>query len=355
MKAIKALLLCYLLVGTLQSAPVNIIYDDDCQGDEDAALLTLPAIFKLMDQGALNVIGMVADSANSFSAPVMKIFATYYGRPGMTIGAYQGANLPCSNGCNGSVWTGPLVTQYNPGDTRSNYPDCVTTYRTLLSTQSAASVAIVETGFMTCLNGLLQSPADGISSLTGAQMMQQKVSFFVIMGGVNPSGTEFNFQSDPSDTSAFFSTVTSQNGYPPVYGIAVGNGTGTNAGPPTYAVTTVNPARFVQNQSSTNQRPIWDGLAVLYAARGLSSGGTTYFSDGGNGTQTVNASTGANAWSTGTASGQHYLNNVASTTILSNIFDGFAYGFGFSALPPGVSTGAYVQGGVKVNGGVTLK
>lgn len=347
-----------MLASFARAATVPVIFDDDNTSDPDGALATLPALFKLADQGEIKILGIMADTANTQAAAGMCVFASYYLRAvisgghcssgGLIISAYQGS-LSCSNGCNTSSWLGALVTQFDPGDTRTNYPDCITGYRTMLAANSG--VTIIETGMMTCLNGLLTSAADGISPLTGAQLIKNQVSKVVILGGVNPSGSEFNLQADPADASNFFATVTSQNGYPPVWMVSFGNGTGTNAGPPQYGITTVNPAYFVANQSSTSQRPIWDSLAVLYAARGLSFGGTTYFSDAGNGTQTVNASTGANSWSTGTASGQHYLNNVAATSVLSNIFDGFAYGFGFAALGPGVSTGSYLHGTVSTTAG----
>jgi inosine-uridine nucleoside N-ribohydrolase len=347
-----------LLIAVSCFGAVPVIYDDDCTSDADCALASLPALFKLADRGEIQILGVMADSANMQASAALCAFASYYGyatisggtcASGISISAYQGS-LSCSTGCNTSAWLSSLVGQFDSGDTRANYPSCITAYRTILAANSG--VTIIETGMMTCLNGLLTSSADGISSYTGAQLIQMNVSKIVILGGINPSGTEFNMQSDPSDASNFFSTVTSQNSYPPIWMIGNGNGTGTNAGPPQYGITTVNPAYYVANQDSANQRPVWDALAILYAARGLSYGGTTYFSDAGNGTQTVNASTGANSWSTGTASGQHYLANVASTTVLSDVFDGYAYGFGFSALGPGVGSGTYSHGNVKFTGTV---
>jgi hypothetical protein len=311
---------------------VKMIYDDDNTSDQDGVLATFPGLNKLMDNGEVSLVGMEADTANIYAAPGMKIMETYYNRTGLPSGAWQGS-LGCSNGCNTSSWLSVFVAQYDSGDTRSNYADCVSDYRSKLA--SNTHLVIVESGILTCLNGLLTSPADGISSLTGVQLIKQSVDRFVIMGGYNPSGSEFNFASDPPDTANFFSTVTAQNGYPPIYEIGYDNGTSTNAGPANYSSATLYPSLWVANNTSTNQRPLWDVLVVLFGVRGFAFEGTTYFTDAGNGTQTVDATTGANSWSTSTASGHHYLANAASTAVLSNIFDGYSYAYGTGAMPPG--------------------
>lgn len=342
-----------LLLASLSRAQINIIYEDDCTSDADCPLNVMPGLFKMADRGEANILALIADVPNVLAAPDMKIMAAFYKRPSLLIGADQDSLPTCSNGCSTSAWNTALVAQYDAGDTRANYADCLTVYRTSLAAQANSSVVIVESGTGYCLALLLASPGDGISPLTGAQLCQQKISKLVVMGGDYPSGTEFNFQSNPSASIGFnyiFTTWTTQNGYPPLWEVSFTDGTGTNAGPPTYAISTVNPARWVQTHSGgSNQRPIWDALAILFGIRGLSFGGTTYFTDSGNGTNTVNASTGANSWSSGTASGQHFLINSASTTVLSQVFDGFSYGFGFAALPPGAGLGVYVQGAVKPN------
>src|SRR5260370_24858387 len=126
----------------------------------------------------------------------MNIYNNYYGHA-IPMGAWQGADVP--GGSTTSSWTYGLVAQFAAGDTRTNYPSCLTTYRTQLAAAPNASLTVIETGFATCLIQLLQSPADSISSLTGAQLAQQKVSTLVIMGRRYPSGTQPNFGHDPAN------------------------------------------------------------------------------------------------------------------------------------------------------------
>ena len=83
-------------------------------------------------------------------------------------------------------------------------------------------------------------------------------------------------------------------------------------------------------------------LAILFAARGFAENGTTYFTDSGSGTNTVNASSGANAWASSPAAGQHYLINFLSGTGFEAIFDGYAFQ-GFAGMPPYVANGASLQ------------
>lgn len=327
---------------------VPMILEDDYASDSSNAAFV--SFFKLADHNEIQALGLIADSANDLTAPAFHVMSAFYGRTSsLSIGANETSSPACSNGCNTSGFLSSLIGQYDAGDTRANYTDCVTVYRTILAANTG--VTIVETGNAVCLVSLLSSGADGISPLTGAQLCQMKVTKLVVMGGHNPSGAEFNYQSNPSGFSTLFTTWTSQNGYPPLWMVSFEEGTGTNAGAPTYPISTANPFVWVAGHGGVNQRPVWDGLAVLYGARGLS----TYFTDAGNGTQTVNASNGSNSWSTSTASGQHYLTNAASTTVLSQVFDGFSYGFGFAALPPGANLGTYATGLITFSGAVGVQ
>src|ERR1035438_8405662 len=120
------------------SAQQRIIYDDDCSQDNDC-VATLPILYRLADRGDIEILAMVADSANPYSAPVFHVFAVQAGRPQMPIGANQSndpATALCVEGkCNASDWTQQLVARFDPGDTRAAYPDCVTVYRKALANQ----------------------------------------------------------------------------------------------------------------------------------------------------------------------------------------------------------------------------
>ena len=75
-------------------------------------------------------------------------------------------------------------------------------YRSVLDAAKDGSVNIISVGFLTNLADLLQSEADDISGMSGVQLAQSKVRELVIMGGMYPSGWEFNFGGeDPASTA----------------------------------------------------------------------------------------------------------------------------------------------------------
>ena len=329
------IVLCFLLLyGTAASAQQRLIYEDDCSQDVDC-VATLPILHALADRGEIKILAMVANSANPLSAPALKLFANYTGHPQMPIGANQ-SNEPSSalctkDACNESKWTEKLIARFDPGDTRSHYPDCVAVYRHALVQQPEHSVAIVATGFATCLNQLLASPSDAISPLSGAELVKQKVKLLSVMGGKYPSGTEWNFECDAPGFHKLFTQWTRRNGYPPVYLNGFANGLDILAGVPATASPTLNPTRYALQLAGTNQRPMWDMLSALFAVRGLAYDGTIYFTQSVPGTVTVDAATGADSWSAASDSGHYVLTNAASNETFAALFDGYAHTTGFLA------------------------
>jgi len=316
------------------SAQQRIIYDDDCSQDVDC-VATLPILYKLADRGEIQILATIADSANPLTAPVMNIFAKLGGHPQTPIGANQtdepSTALCAADKCNQSDWAEKLVERFDPGDTREHYPDCVAVYRKVLTNQPKHSVDIVETGFATCLNRLLASPPDAISPLSGAALVKRSVKLLSIMGGKYPAGTEWNFKSDAPGYRALFSQWTRQNGFPPVYLNGFANGLHVLAGAPAKASPMVNPTVYAMQLTGTTQRPMWDMLSALFAARGLAYKGTTYFTLSKPGTVLVDEDTGADTWSDATNSGQYVLTNAATDETFSAMFDGYAHDTGFLA------------------------
>lgn len=315
-------------------AQQRVIYDDDCSSDVDC-VLTLPILFQLEDRDEIKILAMVTDSANPTSAPVLRIFAKYGGHAETPIGANQSDDpatpFCATKGCSASPWAGPLVGRFDAGDNRKNYPGCVDVYRKALAGQPERSVDIVETGFATCLTRLLASPPDATSPLSGAALVQRNVKLLSIMGGRYPSGAEWNFESDSSEYAALFSQWTKQNGYPPIYLNGFANGQHVTAGVPASAPPATNPTAYGLQLTGAPQRPMWDMLSVLFAARGTSYAGTTYFAVSKPGTVVVDAKTGADTWSEATDSGHYVLTNAVPAETFSALFDGYAHETGFLA------------------------
>src|SRR5262249_41255114 len=82
--------------------------------------------------------------------------------------------------------------------------DAVTLYRKILAAQPDHSVVIITVGFLTNLAGLLQSPADGYSSLSGVELVRKKVLRLVSMAGKFPEGWEFNVLKDSTASQVVF-------------------------------------------------------------------------------------------------------------------------------------------------------
>ena len=303
------------IAATPSVSQVNIIYDDDCGSDGDCNY-TLSALHHWIDLGQVNVLAYLANSGNNYSAPIFQIYENYWNHTGVPIGTYLGSNVVSGNT---STWTSGLTTQFDAGDSYLNYSNCVTVYRQALANAAVSSVVMVSTGFLGCMAGLMQSSGDGISSLTGSQLIQAKVTAMYLLGGDYPTGAEFNMQSDPVDANYVFAHWTSQNGYPPIYlnGYTPGStlSVGRNA-----LFTNADPSIYVQGLSVSASRPGWDILSVYQAIFGRSA-----FTVSANGTNTVNASTGANSWSSGTASGHYYLTLTNAASYYNALLDGVSY------------------------------
>lgn len=72
----------------------------------------------------------------------------------------------------------------------------------MLATADDGSMHIISIGFLTNLAELLRSQPDDASPLAGPQLITQKVSELVVMGGTYPSGWEWNFAGvDPTSTA----------------------------------------------------------------------------------------------------------------------------------------------------------
>jgi hypothetical protein len=322
---IIVLIACPLLLGgcglqlgpnffTPPKTPVNIIYDDDCDGDIDCTV-TQPIIHHWIDIGYVKIWGMVSSAPSMLGAPAMKVFQNYYGHDGLfPIGAW-------TPGCallQSAPWYVALVGKFDPGDVCTNYKNCGTVLRQSVANYIAGGgkangLTYVITGPLMCEEEFRATPADGISSLTGVQMEQRFIKEFVLLNGYAPSGQEPNCTENASACSAFFTNVTSGSGYPPVYVVPVNTGaTSVVTTVPTRTLPLTNPTAYAFNFAGVTQTGDEDALAVEYAVYGNSG-----WILSANGTDTVSAATGENSWSHGATSGQYYL----STAIPPSFFE----------------------------------
>src|SRR5919108_6264619 len=70
--------------------PVNIIIDSDLALDADD-VGDHAVLWALVSRGEAKVIAIINSSANDYAAPAAHAIATYYGYPGVPVGAHKGS------------------------------------------------------------------------------------------------------------------------------------------------------------------------------------------------------------------------------------------------------------------------
>jgi len=182
--------------------PVPVIFDTDMGPDyDDVGAIALLHAFA--DSGKATILATMASNKYEGVAAVLNLFNTYFHRPNIPIGVPKGNAV---NQRDTQHWTDSILRRY-PHSIKLNdeAEDAVTLYRKILSAQSNHSVVIITVGFLTNLRGLLESPADKYSGLTGLELVRKKVKQLVSMAGKFPAGWEFNVMQDSVASQVVFS------------------------------------------------------------------------------------------------------------------------------------------------------
>jgi len=187
-----------------------VIYDTDlCSSADD--LFALEMLYRYEDEGRCRLLGVVVDREGEQNAAFADVMNTYFGHGDIPIGLIRdGIKNP-------KVW----IDYAHVADTKdgvgqpmfrrtvadySSLPDGWQLYRPLLAAQPDRSVSIVSVGFVTCLAQLLTSGADVYSSLSGVELVRQKVKSIYLQGGVFGEAVEpdFNFAQGITFAKTFF-------------------------------------------------------------------------------------------------------------------------------------------------------
>mgnify|MGYP000104858396 CR=1 FL=1 len=306
---------------TIRNLIVDTDYNTDV-GDVGAVSVALSA----HRIGWVNLLGFIVNTSYSKVPGAVNAHATWWGlSSGLVYGCWKGfsheATAPSNN---------------VPGYLYDNFPhalglantvtDSTVAYRTMLASARDGSVDICSIGFMMCLSALLDSPADSISSLTGAQLVAAKVGTLYVMGGVYPSGSEYNFMGASYSIANVCATTANvcSNWPTPIRYIGFELGTFTAGGTFGRPTTDFVSAAYTTS-TSTSGNTAWDEQCILAAIQNCSDFSLTY------GSNAVNSSTGANVFSA-SASGkdaflrrtvpdaqmQAKLNKLISVTVTSN-------------------------------------
>jgi len=160
-----------------QSAPVKIILDTDMDSDcDDVGALAM--LHALVDRGEVELLAVMTSSSNPWSAACVDAVNTYFGRPDIPIGRYQGIVSPSV-----SKYAQKIAERF-PQDTGKGerLPSAVSLYRRILAQQPDRSVVILTVGDLSNLAALLKFNS-GKDAPTGDALVKQKVSEWVCMGG----------------------------------------------------------------------------------------------------------------------------------------------------------------------------
>lgn len=187
-----------------------VILDTDIGSSTDD-LFAMEMLYRYQQQEKCKFLGVVVNREGEECAACADVMNTYFNHGSLPIGLVR-------NGIkNPSVWINyKALPTYKKSDSTpmfahsisdySTLPDGWELYRKLLASQPDHSVSIVSIGFVTCLAQLLESGADQYSSLTGVELVRQKVKCIYVMGGVFSSALEpdYNFGQSIDFSKTFF-------------------------------------------------------------------------------------------------------------------------------------------------------
>jgi hypothetical protein len=311
------------LAGFGANETPTVILDDDMNDIDDLADVLLANQLHL--SGKIALAGIITCDSISTSVSGVKALENYFGL-GSTVPlyAYQNNDLATTGG-----WQSTITSSFNAGDSWSNYSTDIVGYRTLLH-NATGPVNIVVGGPLKCLDDLLNSPADGIDSRTGLQLIETKVAAVIMAAGYYPSnaaiscGAPYNLTLNSVFVAAAQDIAANWPSSVPLmdYGIEqatplcdTGATQNLATGPPSVVTSATDPyyaAYYLESGSLTSgKRPAWTQSALYM----LGYGSAPYFRPGGiGGTQTVTS--GSDAW-TQPAGPWSFLQTVGSFPTLN--------------------------------------
>lgn len=258
---------------TNAAEPIKIIFDTDMGNDVDD-VVALDMFYKYMDEGKVDLLGIISSKREGGSVKFIDAMNTLYGYPNIPVGivkTYPEEGYVCTDKrLNYADYT---VNAHNYKHTITDWnavEDGYKLIRKLLASQPDKSVTFVTVGFSTNMTRLLASAADEYSPLDGKSLMAQKAEKVVIMAGnFHERKKEYNVYKDHFAAVRFFAECPV-----PMYFSDVVLGKST-----LYPYQTVeNGFKYTENHplvvafnyyaQMPYNRPLWDPTAVLFAVEG---------------------------------------------------------------------------------------
>lgn len=185
------------LPDTVKIAPVDLIIDSDWGGDIDD-MGDLALANALADAGYCHILAMTSPVTADFSPKVADIVTRYFDRI-IPIGK-------AASGIAGADGYGSYLTNnYTSALGTSVFADtAVSVTRKVLAGRPNATVVMVYTGPLDNLANVWNSTSDVYSTLSGAQLMAQKVKRIVVAAGYWPNSAGFG---NPGNNLTFSPTA----------------------------------------------------------------------------------------------------------------------------------------------------
>lgn len=265
MKPLLSFLAGAVLAGTIEAAPVKVIFDTDMANDCDdaGALAVLHALADLGEAEILAIVTNRKDPSNA-SAAAADAINTWYGRGDIPIGTDKDGATGGARKGRASAYCAALRDEF-PHDAKPDdaMPDALAVYREVLSRQEDGSVVICSVGALSNLEDLLRAEPE---------LVEAKVKHLYVMGGGFPRSArpETNIKLDPA------AAVTVTNEWPtPVVWQGYEVGAAMTNGPELIPTPEKNPVRRAYELRLHHDRPSLeigkpnhDLATVLLAVRG---------------------------------------------------------------------------------------
>jgi inosine-uridine nucleoside N-ribohydrolase len=177
--------------------PLRVIFDTDIWSDIDDAM-ALAMLHAFVDRHEVKLLAVTISTDDPWCASYVDLINTFYGHADTPIGIVHDGILhdPAKKlppGTSIPTRYTEVISQRRNSDGTFTYPhrltdwtkvpEAVALLRKTLAAQPDGSVVIIQTGYSTNLARLLDSQADGYSSLNGRALVKRKVRLLSVMAG----------------------------------------------------------------------------------------------------------------------------------------------------------------------------
>lgn len=247
--------------GAAISAQRSIIIDTDWWTDcDDVGAMRIALWGEAC--GYYDIAGIILDANSGWGAQSIDALIRAEGHGSIPIGVHADASFGGSQ-----TYQSAILAKFRPlVGAQGAVESAVRAYRRFIA-NAAGTIEILSLGYFTAMSALIDSPADDISSLTGLQLLNQRVSKIWAMAGNWPYGQENNFTRTTSSKNSAVNVLANYSGEIVFFGGEVGQPiiTGDNLNGRTWDPVAVAYAAH----GSASGRNSWDPITAYYAAIGL--------------------------------------------------------------------------------------